>query len=638
MSSPISSVGTPSAASTGTQPIDYLGMLGSLSSSPFDPNTVINALLAVQQQPITSLQTQIKNVQTDQSIYKSINADATALQTAAFSLSLQSTVHANTVSSSNSSAVSATAGPTVAAGNYTVAVNQLATATTATSTAQLGKAIDGTTPLNALNLGAAVTAGTFSVVVDGTVQTVNVDPTLSLTDPNGALTLLQQALNAGLQSSDPGASAAVTVNNNEVQISLTGGSAAHTISLGASGDSSNFLQAMNLSTANAAVAAGGNATTGSSAVVGVAQLNQPLAQANLATGLNNVSGSFTINGVSIAWDASQDSISSVLGRINSSSAGVTASYNATTDQVQLSNSNTGQSAIALQDVSGNFLAAMNLAPGTTNAQILGKNASVTVNGTTISSASNTIKTAVPGLSITATALTAGTPATLTVGPDVSGITKNVQTFVDAANKLLTDINTTQQKDPTTGTYSFLLGDPTLTGMVNTVITMITGQLASTGAYESLQDIGITTGAVGSQPGSTNGLSLDTTKLAAALAANPAQVAALFSGTTAVNGFQGVAQQLNTYLDQQINPVNGPFALEQSTGNTQITQYQAQIAQIQDMINQQRQLLTSQFSAMTTALGSLNAQSAALASLGISVTSASLSGGSSGSGTSGSSGN
>ncbi|MGH2347712.1 MAG: flagellar filament capping protein FliD, partial [Chloroflexota bacterium] len=299
-------------------------------------------------------------------------------------------------------------------------------------------------------------------------------------------------------------------------------------------------------------------------------------------------------------------------------------------------SNTGQSAIALQDVSGNFLAAMNLAPGTTNAQTLGRNANVTVNGTAISSASNTIKTAVPGLSITATALTGSTPATLTVGPNVLGITKNVQTFVDAANKLLTDINTTQQKDPTTGTYSFLLGDPTLTGMVNTVITMITGQLASTGAYESLQDIGITTGAVGSQPGSTNGLTLDTTKLAAALAANPAQVAALFSGTTAVNGFQGVAQQLSTYLNQQINPVNGPFALEQSTGDTQITQYQAQIAQIQDMINQQRQLLTNEFAAMTTALGTLNAQSAALASLGISVTSANLSGGSSNSGSSSSS--
>jgi flagellar hook-associated protein 2 len=634
MSSPVSSTGT---SSTGTQPIDYLSMLGSLSSTPFDPNTVINALLSIQQQPITSLQTQIKNVQTNESIFKSIGADAAALQSAAFSLSLQSTVHANTVSSSNSSAVSASAGPNVAAGNYSVAVSQLATSTTATSTAQLGKAIDGTTALNALNLGTAVTAGAFSVVIDGTVQSVNVDPTLSLTDPNGALTLLQQTLNAGLQVTDPGASAAVTVSNNKVQIQVTGGTAAHTISLGASGDSSNFLQVMNLSTANASVAIGGTATTGSSAVVGVAQLGQPLAQANLATGLNNTSGTFLVNGVSISWDASQDSIGSVLDRINSSTAGVTASYNSTTDQIQLTNTSTGQGAISLQDVGGgNFLAAMNLAPGTTGAQTLGKNAIVTVNGTTINSASNTIKTAIPGLSITATALTGGTPATLTVGPDVTGITKSIQTFVDAANKMVSDINTTQQKDATTGTYSFLLGDPTLTGMANSVLNIITGQLAKTGAYESLQDIGITTGAVGSQPGTTNTLTLDTTKLAAALAANPAQVSALFSGTTAVNGFQGVGQQLSTYLNQQTNAVNGPFAQEQSTGDTQIAQYQAQIAQVQDMINQQRQMLVNEFSAMTSALGSLNAQSAALASLGISVTSANLSGGSSSSSSSSSS--
>jgi flagellar hook-associated protein 2 len=327
----------------------------------------------------------------------------------------------------------------------------------------------------------------------------------------------------------------------------------------------------------------------------------------------------------------------VIGRINSSSAGVTASYNATTDQLQFTNTATGQGAMALQDVSGNFLAAMNLAPGTTNAQVLGQNAALSINGgATISSASNTITNAIPGLSINALALTSGTPATLTVGPDVTGITKNVQTFVTAANKLLTDINTTQQKDPTTGTYSFLLGDFTLTGLANSVLNMITGQVAGSGTYQSLQDLGITTGAVGSHPGTTNGLTLDASKLSAALTANPSQVAALFAGTVAVNGFQGVGHTLNTYLNQQTNAVNGPFALEQNTGDTQIKQYQARIASIQDQINQQRQILINEFSAMTTALGSLNAQSAALASLGISITSANLSGGTSSSSTSSSS--
>jgi len=628
MSSPVSSTGS-SGSSSSTAPIDYLSYLGSLSSAPFDPNVIISALLNVQQQPITQIQTQIKNVQTDQSIYSSIGADATALQNAAFSLSLQSTVQANAVTSTNSASVTATANPNVAAGNYTVAVSHLATSTTATSTAQLGLAINGTTPLSGLNLSSPVTAGSFSVVIDGKVQQVNVDPTKSLTDPNGALTLLQQTLTAGLQASDPGISATATVSGNKIQIQVSGGSAAHTISFGASGDSSNFLQAMNLSTANATVTGGGSATMSSSAVVGVAQTGAILTQANLATGLNNTTGSFTVNGVSIGWDASQDSISSVIGKINSSSAGVTATYNANTDQLQLSNTATGQGAMALQDVQGNFLAAMNLAPGTTNAEILGQNASLSINGgPTIYSASNTITNAIPGLSINALALTTGAPATLTVGPDVSGITKNVQTFVTAANKLITDINTTQQKDPTTGTYSFLLGDSTLTGLSNSVLNMITGQLTSSGAYQSLQDLGITTGAVGSQPGTTNGLTLDTTKLAAALAANPSQVAALFAGTVANNGFQGVGQQLNTYLNQQTNPINGPFAQEQSTGNTQITQYQARITEIQYQITQQRAILTSEFAAMTTALGSINAQSAALASLGISVTSANLSGGTS----------
>jgi flagellar hook-associated protein 2 len=636
MSSPVSSTGGSGSSSTQSN-IDYLGYLGSLSSSPFDPNVVINALLNVQQQPISQIQTQIKNVQTDQSIYKSIGADATALQNAAFSLSLQSTIQANAVTSSNSSAVTATAGPNVAAGSYTVAVSHLATATVAASTAQLGLAINGTTPLSALNLSAPVTAGSFSVVIDGTVQQITVDPTKSLTDPNGALTLLQQALTAGMQSSDPGASAAVSVNGNKVQVQVNSGTAAHSISFGASGDSSNFLQAMNLSTANATVAVGGNATMSSSTVVGVAQTGAILTQANLATGLNNTSGSFTVNGVAISWNASQDSINSVIGRINSSSAGVTASYNATTDQLQFTNTATGQGAMALQDVSGNFLAAMNLAPGTTNAQVLGQNAALSINGgATISSASNTITNAIPGLSINALALTSGTPATLTVGPDVTGITKNVQTFVTAANKLLTDINTTQQKDPTTGTYSFLLGDFTLTGLANSVLNMITGQVAGSGTYQSLQDLGITTGAVGSHPGTTNGLTLDASKLSAALTANPSQVAALFAGTVAVNGFQGVGHTLNTYLNQQTNAVNGPFALEQNTGDTQIKQYQARIASIQDQINQQRQILINEFSAMTTALGSLNAQSAALASLGISITSANLSGGTSSSSTSSSS--
>jgi flagellar hook-associated protein 2 len=131
----------------------------------------------------------------------------------------------------------------------------------------------------------------------------------------------------------------------------------------------------------------------------------------------------------------------------------------------------------------------------------------------------------------------------------------------------------------------------------------------------LQDIGITTGSVGSQPGTTNSLTLDSTKLAAAIAANPGHVAALFNGTSATNGFQGAAQQLNSYLDQVANPVTGAFALEQSTTSTQIKNFNSQIAQLQLNLTEQRALLTSQFSAMETALVALSTQNGALSALG-----------------------
>src|SRR5579862_8252601 len=104
--------GTSVSGTSSTPSLDYLGLLGGLSPLPFDPNTVINALLAADQQPITNLQTQITNIQTDESIYKNIGNDVASLQSIAFNLTLQSTAQANTATSSNTAEVTATAGPT----------------------------------------------------------------------------------------------------------------------------------------------------------------------------------------------------------------------------------------------------------------------------------------------------------------------------------------------------------------------------------------------------------------------------------------------------------------------------------------------------------------------------------------------
>src|SRR5690606_35672021 len=89
-------------------------------------------------------------------------------------------------------------------------------------------------------------------------------------------------------------------------------------------------------------------------------------------------GSFTINGVSIDFDVDADSLSTVLARINASSAGVTASFDSASDRVVLTNKSTGDLGISLSEAAGGLLGALGLTNGTTFTA--GENAAFTVNG------------------------------------------------------------------------------------------------------------------------------------------------------------------------------------------------------------------------------------------------------------------
>ena len=90
-------------------------------------------------------------------------------------------------------------------------------------------------------------------------------------------------------------------------------------------------------------------------------------------------GSFTINGVSIAYNAKTDSLSTVLNHINTSAAGVNADTQMRgNNRILLTNTSTGNTGIGVSDVSGNLAAALGLTSGaSTN---FGQNATFSVNG------------------------------------------------------------------------------------------------------------------------------------------------------------------------------------------------------------------------------------------------------------------
>jgi flagellar hook-associated protein 2 len=130
-------------------------------------------------------------------------------------------------------------------------------------------------------------------------------------------------------------------------------------------------------------------------------------------------GAFSINGVTINFSATADSVTDVINRINDSGAGVVASYDAANNRFTLTNKNTGDEGIAVQDVTGNFLAATGLAGG---ALQRGTNLQYSVNGGgTLTSQSNTINSATSGITgLSVTALAVGSTA-ISVQSDTSTI-------------------------------------------------------------------------------------------------------------------------------------------------------------------------------------------------------------------------
>jgi len=98
------------------------------------------------------------------------------------------------------------------------------------------------------------------------------------------------------------------------------------ITIGAAGDTSNFITALGLSTDAGAIQFSGTAE-------GSINPDSALSFANFTIPM--VSGTFTINGVKITANTSVDSLSDIIERINNSSAGVTASYDSNRDRLVL---------------------------------------------------------------------------------------------------------------------------------------------------------------------------------------------------------------------------------------------------------------------------------------------------------------
>lgn len=201
-----------------------------------------------------------------------------------------------------------------------------------------------------------------------------------------------------------------------------------------------------------------------------------------------------------------------------------------TDDDGVNTDGAGLSRLAYDRVAGNF-------HGMALSQA-GVNAQATVNNVPISSASNTVRDALPGITLNLSQVTTS-PVELTVLNDKDGMRKNIQAFVDAYNAINGMLATATKYDPDTKVAGSLQGDSTAVGLQNALRGMMRS-FTPGGEFTTLADIGIDIKSGGK-------MSVDSTKLGKALD-NPQAVQNLFNADHVDPTAQGFGEKLKTFAE------------------------------------------------------------------------------------------
>ncbi|MEE8337032.1 MAG: flagellar filament capping protein FliD [Dehalococcoidia bacterium] len=317
---------------------------------------------------------------------------------------------------------------------------------------------------------------------------------------------------------------ASVVNDSDGRANLLQLTSGSTIDLGSAGDSSNFLAITHM------LESATGSTRTSVRNLGQLAVGQTLDEAEMLTALSASTGSFTINGVTLTYDETADSLANVITRINESAAGVTATYDVLKDKLVITANKTGSIAIGLTDVTGNFLAAFDVLSAT---QSLGTSAAYQIDGgATQYSTSNTVTNAVTGVTLTFQDTTS-TAITVTVTANTGNLAARLRGFAEQYNSTLSIMSGLTKSGPKDDDKGVLSGDTTMLNMARNLRSLVVGKAVGlTGDLSSLADLGLNFGSVGSAVGETDLLLFDSAKFDEAIKDSAEAVSLLLTGFTA----------------------------------------------------------------------------------------------------------
>jgi flagellar hook-associated protein 2 len=331
--------------------------------------------------------------------------------------------------------------------------------------------------------------------------------------------------------------------------------------------------------------------------ISISQLAQTSSAAStpISNSSDTLSGSLTIQGTTFNVDSSDDDTTwaSLASTINAAAIGVTASVITDSSGSRLSivsgtSGAAGQLTISssLTDASaGGSSITFPAGSGET-----GQDAILTVDGVSITSPSNTVTDAIPGVTFQLlSSASPGTQVQVQITNDTTDIGTAMSSFVSAYNAVVNDINT-QEGNDSSGNPESLYGSPTLALIQSGFTGALFGGSAS-GSINNITQLGLSLNNDGT-------LTLDSDTLNSALNSDFTDVTGFLQNSgsfgqtlsTALNNLGTQAPDGAVYLAQQQNSTQEK-ALNADVTNENST-LAAQKAQLTDELNTANQILQS----------------------------------------------
>lgn len=572
-----------------------MASISALAGQSAGIETLISQYMALERRPILDLQSRKSSLNTQSAVFNDMKNKLKALQDAADVLADttdDSIFEAVKVSSNDTNTLTVTAGTDAAQGTYMFRVRQLATATRMKSTADLNnhygarsskQVVDGYD--NVLDTDEDWADAGFDTTPDGTV-TINGE-TFTLADYS-SVDEFMDAVN-----DDADADANIWYDSSTDKFTIESTDAATNLVISETG-TNGFFTEVNIT-----------AATYSSNVGGL-EAGALLGDINFDTAIGSTdTGSFKINGTTIEWDASTDTLNSVLSTINHSDAGVTAFYDESLDRVMFTADDMGSEEIEWEDVEGTFLGSSLNLTGVT--QTTGQNALFTINSTDagdeISKSSNSFS--VNGLNITLKATTVEndsysdadtTSVTVSSVKDEDTLKTKINSFLGAYNSAIDYFTTKTNVDVSTYTRGALAGETVFSSLKSDIVGMILGQVDDLDDDKPsyFADIGITL------DDNLHASISDASVLSDWLDDDPSAVADLFNST------DGIAAQMVELLEPYTESY-GIIDNRKSAISDQMETIDKRIVRLEERMEQREAYYRQQFTALQEMLNQITQQ-------------------------------